>query len=412
MRSAKGSITKLGTNHWRVRVSRKGYDPKTGKPLPPLSENVRGSRVKAEETKLRLLAKAGEDVADSSMGLRLYVETYYIPAKKALIAQGKFKRSTLAHYEDRLRLYIYPTFGDTALKDITAPKVRNWLAGFDKPTIAKEAHKTLSSVLSFAVYDLRLKDNPCKRVQRPESARYQPHPLDLEDIEAYMYFYRDTTIEAAVLLAIGGGFRRGEMCALDVSDIDFATGEVVVDDTYIVVRGDAIDETPKSESGYRTVHLPMSITARLAEILPSDGPVLRGKDGGRMYPSAVSRAYSRIKAKLPDGVPRIPLKDLRHSSLTLAYEAGAEALALKDRGGHSNIDTTRRYYVRPKGTRDAEIGVIGQNVLVASPNPSSMALSDAARSRRARRPIHSVRHSALAAATSPGRSLLSRRRSA
>ena len=48
---------------------------------------------------------------------------------------------------------------------------------------------------------------------------------------------------------------------------------------------------------------------------------------------------------------------------------GAEALALKDRGGHSNIDTTRRYYVRPKGNRDAEIARAMDELL--SPKPQN-----------------------------------------
>ena len=366
MRSAKGSITKLGASRWRVSVEA-APDPETGK-RRRVTKVVRGSRKLAEETKLRMLVEQGADVVDSSLTLKEFVDAAYIPAKEALIELGKFKRSTLASYQDRLRLYVYPTFADTPLKDISAQKVRHWLSSMDKPTKAKEALKTLSSVLSFAVYDMQLRDNPCKRVKPPETAGYTPHPLDLEDIEVYRYWFRDTTIEAAVLLAIGGGFRRGEICALDVGDVNLSTGEVVIDDAYIVVRGEAIEETPKSESGTRRVHLPMSITRRLAQILPESGPVLKGHDG-RMYPSAVSRQYKRIQATMPPEVPRIPLKDLRHSSLTLAYESGAEALALKDRGGHSSIDTTRRYYVRPKGNRDAEIAKAMDELL--SPKPQN-----------------------------------------
>ena len=323
MRSAKGSITKLGASRWRVSVEA-APDPETGK-RRRVTKVVRGSRKLAEETKLRMLVEQGADVVDSSLTLKEFVDAAYIPAKETLIELGKFKRSTLASYQDRLRLYVYPTFADTPLKDISAQKVRHWLSSMDKPTKAKEALKTLSSVLSFAVYDMQLRDNPCKRVKPPETAGYTPHPLDLEDIEVYRYWFRDTTIEAAVLLAIGGGFRRGD-------------------------------------------HLPMSITRRLAQILPESGPVLKGHDG-RMYPSAVSRQYKRIQATMPPEVPRIPLKDLRHSSLTLAYESGAEALALKDRGGHSNIDTTRRYYVRPKGNRDAEIARAMDELL--SPKPQN-----------------------------------------
>ena len=353
-RSAQGSVTKLGHNYYRVRVTSKTINPNTGKPYR-LSEYVHGTRKKADEVRVKLLVQCGEEVIDSSSTLREYVENYFGPDKQALIEQGKFKRKSLSEYQRRLRLYVYPTFEDVKLRDITAAKVKLWLSNFDKPTMAKEALKTLSTVLTSAVYDLKLKENPCKRVKPPQTAPYQPKPLDGEDIEVYRYFFRGEPVEAAVLLSIGGGLNRGEICALNVDDIDMETGEVVVDDAYIVIDGEAAIDTPKADRRTRNVHLPMSIVGRLREILPSSGPVLPGRIEGRMFPDSVSRSYRAVQRTMPPEVPRIPLKDLRHSSLTLAYESGAEALALKDRGGHSNIDTTRKYYVRPKGNRDAEI---------------------------------------------------------
>ena len=148
MRSAKGSVVKLGTGRWRVSVEA-APDPKTGK-RRRVTKVVRGSRKLAEETRMQMLVEQGAEVVDSSMPLKEYVEASYVPAKLALIESGKFKRSTLAAYQDRLRLYVYPTFADTPLKDISAQKVRLWLSTIPSPTKAKEALKTLSSVLSFA----------------------------------------------------------------------------------------------------------------------------------------------------------------------------------------------------------------------------------------------------------------------
>ena len=74
-----------------------------------------------------------------------------------------------------------------------------------------------------------------------------------------------------------------------------------------------------------------------------------------MYPDSVTQAYERVLKRMPKEIKRVPLKNLRHSSLTLAYESGADMIGLQDRGGHSSITTTQRYYLRPKGDRDIAI---------------------------------------------------------
>ena len=86
MRSAKGSITKLGPNYFRVRVTGKAIDPNTGYPYR-LSEYVRGSRKKAEAVKLRLLIEAGEEIVDSDMTYGQFIDAVYLPDKHTTTRQ-------------------------------------------------------------------------------------------------------------------------------------------------------------------------------------------------------------------------------------------------------------------------------------------------------------------------------------
>lgn len=353
MRSAKGSITKLGYNYYRVRVTAKAVNPDTGKPYR-LSEYVRGTRRQAEEAKLRLLAESGSEIVDSDTPLSEYVATCYLPDKQAMVESGTFKRKTLTTYKSKLKNYILPTFGSIPIKDISVLAIKKWLARIESRPTARASLAVLSAVLTHAVENMRLRENPCKRVKPPKLDDKMPQVLDLEDIEVYRYFFKGTSIEAAVLLAIGGGFRRGEICGLDVEDIDTATGAVLVDDAYVTDGGEAYTETTKARKVH-TVHLPMSVLARLREILPERGPVLPGSSNGRMYPDAVTRAFERVRDKMPPEVPRIPLKNLRHSSHTLAYEVGGDLMGIQDRGGWTSISTPRRFYLRPMGSRDKAI---------------------------------------------------------
>ena len=66
-----------------------------------------------------------------------------------------------------------------------------------------------------------------------------------------------------------------------------------------------------------------------------------------MNPDNVSKLYKDVRDTLPEDVQRISLKNLRHTSLTLALEGGADLLAVSRRGGHSSPSITARYYLRP-----------------------------------------------------------------
>ncbi|MCH4184040.1 MAG: site-specific integrase [Eggerthellaceae bacterium] len=346
-RSAVGSVRPYKDGY---RVVIEGQrDPITGKRNRP-SKVVRGSKKQAERVKADLILKAGGDV-ESSMTVKEYGDTLYLPVKV-----NELKRSSFAEYKRRLNTYIYPYLGNIQLKDLRVSTIKSWLASLDKPTVRRESYKMLERMLTSAVYDDHLIANPCERIKTPRVPHYEPDTLDIYDIAVYLYFFRGSSVEAAVLLAIGCGMRRGEICGLDAEDINIKTGLVSISKTYLCIAGKCREDTPKSESGYRELHLPKILLERLVEIMPLSGHILRGKDGVcRMNPSAVTHTYERTVARMPDEVPRISLKNLRHSSLTLAYDESDDLLGVKDRAGHSNESITSRYYVRTKGTHDAAI---------------------------------------------------------
>lgn len=346
MRSAKGSVSRVSEGRWRVSVELP-RDPATGR-RRRMSKTVRGSRADAEAEKARLLLAPADSQAPD-MPLADYVERFFLPRK-----ERELKRKTVSEYRRKLRLYVLPRLGAMPLRSIAPRTVALWLDSLGGGAKAREALRVLSSVLSCAMYDQMLPDNPCARVRPPKPSDYEPQVLDAAQIRRYLDAFVGSPVEAAVLLAIGGGLRRGEVCGLDVSDIDAASGEVRVGRTCVVVDGVPTIDTPKSRSGYRTVHLPDSIMRRLSAVLPPSGPVVCSS-GARMHPDAVSKAYRRVQASMPPDLPRVPFKNLRHSSLTLAYESGADMLALQERGGHSSISVTERYYLRPQGGRDREI---------------------------------------------------------
>ena len=263
-----------------------------------------------------------------------------------LVKQGKFKQRTLESYEERLRLHVLPYIGGVKLADLKPTHIRKMQDNIKSDPMKREARRVISAVLKDALYDELITSNPVNSVRPPDPSDYEPEVLDLQDIEVYLWHFKDTRIENVVLLALGGAYRRGEICALDVEDINLETGEVTIDDAYVAsIKDQALHETTKTGEK-RNNFLPRFVLERLRVTLPESGPIARRHDGERLTPAAVSRLYRKIQKTLPEGVPRISLKNLRHTSLTMVFDATGNFDAVKEHGGHASQNTSRRFYVR------------------------------------------------------------------
>jgi integrase len=341
-RSPKASIVKLSHDRYRVFVSAgRGLDGRRRR----ISRTVHGSRRKAEEAKLALLVEAGGGGIDMTLGE--YAAQVYLPARAAALKPRSYQ--TVA---DRLRLYVMPTFGDARLDGIAPRHVRQWLAAFLKPSVRFVAYSTLRQLLNRAVRDECLAASPLGKVDAPPRGRYEPDVLDVWEAEVYLWHFEGSPVYDAVLLALGGGFRRGEIAALDWADIT-PGGVVTVDDAIVQHGGMVTQTTPKSLSGVRRVTLPGYILKRLRLAERPAGAVLT-EGGERMRPDRITQLYRQRLRTLPDGVARVPLKNLRHSSLSLAYYSGPDILSVSRRAGHSTTAITEQYYLRPQGSRDDE----------------------------------------------------------
>lgn len=332
--SGQGSIVKLGKDHYRVFVT----VPTTGKRKTKV---VRGSKRDAENVRIRMLIEAGIE-PESEMTFGEFVNIVYLPAKKAEV-----KRSTYLTYEEVFNRDIIPAIGHVSMSKLTPTNIRSMIDGFSQAK-AKYVRTLMHGACNFAVYEGYTRDNPAAKVKPIAASDYEPEVLDEAGVREYLRIFYGSKIEAGVLLAAGCGLRRGEICALDVEDIG---EEVSISKNYIVSHNEFFIDTPKTRNGIRKVAVPPSILRRLSQILPESGPIMVDAAGDRLTPSAFYSAYRKALRALQDDVPYIPLKNLRHTSLTLAYENGADLLDVSLRAGHSGTGITARYYIRQQSNR-------------------------------------------------------------
>ncbi len=349
MRSRLGYIRELGPKHYEVSVVI-GINPKTGKQRRK-HKTVRGSKKEAQR-QLNLLATMNNaSVESTELTVAEYANNVYLPKiekeieRRAKTGKGKYKQTTYDYYECQLRLHIIPFIGRVKMSDIKPRHIRLVEEQAETQAAKIAVHKAMSAMFREATYDDIMEANPVDAVRPPEHTDYEPVILDAEDLSVYLWHFQDTRIEPVVLLAIGGAYRRGEIVALDVDDINLETGWVTIDDEVVNSSVGVITEAPKNNKKRRN-RLPQFITERLKLVLPKSGPVMQTESGERMMPSGVRSLYNRTLKTLPEGVPRIPLKNLRHSSLTMVYDATGNIERSKDHGGHLDKAVTERHYVR------------------------------------------------------------------
>jgi site-specific recombinase XerD len=142
--------------------------------------------------------------------------------------------------------------------------------------------------------------------------------------------------QAVLELLYGSAIRIGELCGLDVDDVDAARRTVRV-----IGKGDKERTVPMSAPAARAVEAWLR-RGRPGLVRGRSGPALfLGTRGGRLHPTVVRRVLHRRLAEL--GLPDMGPHGLRHSAATHLLEGGADLRSVQEILGHSSLATTQTY---------------------------------------------------------------------
>ena len=239
-------------------------------------------------------------------------------------------------------------------------------------TVAAQAYRLLHVMLAQAVTDGLLVANPCRvkgasTVEHPERLPLTPEAV-AQLAEAVPTQYR-----AAVLVAAWSGLRPGEVFALRRCDVDTSAGTVSVHRTLVEVPGQPVTYgPPKSRAGRRTVALPRSVTAALAEHLdrsPDAEPealLFTTRAGTPVLSGTRSRILAPARRQI--GRPDVTWHHLRHTGATLAAIAGATQAELQARIGHSTARAAA-IYQHARSERDRWIADQLETLTTPPPKP-------------------------------------------
>ena len=155
-------------------------------------------------------------------------------------------------------------------------------------------------------------------------------PIELE-VKGLLQIFRNTELEVPIMLAAYGGLRRGEICALRMSDIDgdfVHVSKAVVRDP----SGAWVTKDPKTASSIRSVLLPHFVIERIQE----QGYITH------LLPSQVSNRFWKRQRNL--GIPPYCFHSLRHFHASYLHYLNIPDAYIQKRGGWANASTLQNIY--------------------------------------------------------------------
>lgn len=235
-----------------------------------------------------------------------------------------YSPATISLYNNYLKNHYQPYFNNLKLDQLTEihiTKFRNYLLGKMKPSSARRCFSALKKMLADALKD----KSPAKGVKAP-----QPNDPDVEaptpeDFAKIYSIVKGSYYELPTLIAGWMGYRRGEVLALRINDLDFETNRIRVDEAWTKTKdGTYVIKAPKSKNGYRNEVAPGVLMEKLKEHVKKlrSGKVVPLRDDTtllfNMRPDTFSTCFRRFLMRRNG--PDYSFHELRHFHATWMFE--------------------------------------------------------------------------------------------
>lgn len=280
--------------------------------------------------------------------------------------------NTYNNYRSYITMHILPSLGDMKLIELSAPIIKQYIRdklskgriringdnlGLSVKTV-KEHFVLLKKALNKAVEDGEMLFNPCIGVTFPKDVKAEVKPLEHEEqelLEAQIQPQFKPNSPLTVKVALYAGLRNGEVCALQIKDIDLKNHLIHVTKTLYRAKTDngrteiRIGTTKNKRNRYVpiTKELEKELLIYL-ETMPKemrDNPeqfLFVNNKGKALEPKSLLYHFKKLlhQCDLFD----IRFHDLRHTFATRCLECGIELKIVSKMLGHSSIQITADLY--------------------------------------------------------------------
>ena len=181
-----------------------------------------------------------------------------------------------------------------------------------------------------------IRTNPAIGCKLPPLREKEIKVLTREEIQRFLIQAKAEGMYELFLLELTTGMRRGELLALQWSDLDFKSGRLRISRQVYSVNGKLEINEPKTKAAVRTVILPPAMVELLTEYKPQIFSEWmfpsRVKPDQPIDPGYVRKRLQAILERA--GCKRVRFHDLRHTFATMSLENGMDVKILSAIIGH------------------------------------------------------------------------------
>ncbi|SFE10827.1 Site-specific recombinase XerC [Paenibacillus algorifonticola] len=387
---AKGSIEKRGENTWRLTVDL-GLNADGTRNRPRQTVTIEDEALLRTTKRLKdylddqlaafkLDVLSGNYIAPAKLTFKDFYEKEWIPKYAAIELKNG---TTLKSHCSKINNHVLPRIGHKRIDEITTMQLVKMFADLRKPgaRVDKRGGKdTLSSRTIQYTYDVTnsvfaravewnvLKVNPLDGVKRPQISKE-----DKKARKDRKNYYEDDEATAVIdalletksvwrmyfLGAIMGGFRRGELIALEIDDCDFVNCRLRIDESISNTENSQADITDtKNEASNDYVDMPLWYMEELAAHIKANRKLKlklmdkwEGGDRNFVFHSGLGKPYYHTTPTQrwenwckKNGFRYVTLHGLRHTNATYLLEQGASIKEIQHRLRHATSQVTSDTY--------------------------------------------------------------------
>jgi integrase len=369
-------IRLTGPDRWEVQVH-VGRDPSTGK-LRQVSRTTRKGIADARRIRSRLVTEVAEGKHGGTSGTLGSLLNDWL----AYIESDGRSPTTMAGYRIKVNKTIMPALGDRPLDKLNAHDLDDFYgkqrkAGLSHQTIL-HLHRIISAALATAERWGWVQRNVAKLARPPAVLPKEltiPPPERVQALIQAAAASKSPEWATVITMAALTGLRRGELCGLKWSDVDWEGSAITVRRSIWQTSDGWGEKDPKSHQIRRLLlgehamavlagrRKRVSEAARLSDVdLPEGGFIFATDIAGTtpMLPGAVTLAFTRLCRRMEAPAlkaaksekrelridERWPYRfhDLRHYTASELFRAGHNPRTVADRLGHADPAITLKIY--------------------------------------------------------------------
>lgn len=364
-KSGTGTIRQRKDGRWEGRAV-VGYDDKG---LPKTKNVLAKTKHECQEKLTKLMETVGSTKSEkicADMPFGEWMDFWY----QTYIKSG-LRPATQNTYESTIYQHIIPQLGKIPLCQLTQKDLQQFYAHLKKEgrlvrteqfgkglsdRMVRMCHAKCRAALDQAVQENLIRTNPAVGCKLPPKRSPEMQVLSRQELQRFLIQAKADGYFELFLLDLSTGLRRGELLALQWSDLDLDAGTLSVTKQVYEVNGKMQLSVPKTKASIRKLVLPPAVvevfreyrkTAKSRWLFPSpknlDMPLTPGSMLRRLH-----IILERAECK------QIRFHDLRHTFATMALENGMDIKTLSAMLGHVSAATTLDIYTHVTGDMQTE----------------------------------------------------------